>query len=353
MIRCLKNPLKFAVFGKPRQANREGSIASVLFAIGILLLPWSAQGTPLTLSASSSNPANFSGFTISFNDTGNGILDPGEVTAFSGITAFAQQYSVLAAIPDIPNVASASSSNLCGSGSSAWCFSSASAVTSTASAALFSYQITNTTPPSVTPIAGTLNFTGALSLDLGGITFVPGGAMSVLPSTGSFEPLNGTDGTVKNLSFSSQPVGTPLMLQQFIALAGDPNIELDLTEILPGVGTTSDCANLSGAGTCTPAGTPFNIIGTGLNTSEIAFDLVGLATNMATGESNPFDSMFTAEIDIPFADLISTLSAGGSLSSTYLASITATSTSGVPEPATLALMGLGFAGMAYMRRRTA
>jgi hypothetical protein len=48
----------------------------------------SARATTMTLEATSKLPTIVSDFSITFNDTGNGLLDFSEITSFSGMTDF-------------------------------------------------------------------------------------------------------------------------------------------------------------------------------------------------------------------------------------------------------------------------
>lgn len=78
-----------------------------------LLVAAPAQADPMRLTATSTNPAAFSGFTIDFDDTGNGLLDLDEVTAYSGITFFVPGpllVPYLLVIPDISGVSNCGAS---------------------------------------------------------------------------------------------------------------------------------------------------------------------------------------------------------------------------------------------------
>src|SRR4030095_16415061 len=75
------------------------------FALSLSALPASAD--PFLFTATTQFPTVVSSFTINFDDTGDGKLDFGEVTAFSGVNfVFADiLMTILAGIPDIPGVA--------------------------------------------------------------------------------------------------------------------------------------------------------------------------------------------------------------------------------------------------------
>ena len=90
-----------------------------LLAAGLLAGPITASAVPTVLTATPVD-SRFTGFTVTFDDTGNGLLDFSEVTAFSGVT-FSNivsspsdgLYSLLLGIPPITGVANCGSASGC------------------------------------------------------------------------------------------------------------------------------------------------------------------------------------------------------------------------------------------------
>ena len=74
-----------------------------LAATALLAGPMAAQAIPMRLVATSlvQSPGDF---TVDFNDTGDGLLQWSEITAFSGITIFGNFYENLVGVPMIAGV---------------------------------------------------------------------------------------------------------------------------------------------------------------------------------------------------------------------------------------------------------
>jgi hypothetical protein len=78
-----------------------------LLAVGLLVGPATANALSMLLTATSQN-VNLSSFTIAFDDTGDGLLQFGEATAFSGVTSTSGFYSQLLSVPDITGTSTCS-----------------------------------------------------------------------------------------------------------------------------------------------------------------------------------------------------------------------------------------------------
>jgi hypothetical protein len=212
---------------------------------------------------------------------------------------------------------------------------------------------------SAAPITGIVNISG--SVDVGGtlIDFQPpagppNGAFAVSNSgnTGSFAGLNNTAGSILDIPTMSGP------LPGFITFAAAPNIRLDLTSVDPGTFTSTDCGLPAAPGqTCTPGPpfpqpNPFNLSNSTATLSTAAITFHGTAVNTITGETSSFVGVFSSQFTVPYQTLLAEVSRGASISTSYSASITATPT-GVPEPATMILLGSGLIGVFVIGRKRA
>jgi len=133
----------------------------------ILCISSSAYAIPLQLNATSTlNAAGISDFTISFSDTGDGLLQLDEITSFSGVTltGFSGDvlngfWSVVDAVPDIMGIST---------GTSRWTFSGNLTGPGTApiglGIGLFDFEISNVTTSVPEPATMTLLGLGLLGL---------------------------------------------------------------------------------------------------------------------------------------------------------------------------------------------
>lgn len=101
-----------------RLASTATACAGLL--LGSLSLP--AGATLYRLEAVSVSPSTFSDFSLEFDDTGDGLLQIGELTTFSGITIDGDLFDTLTQTPDWPSVSTLTGSCLIDSPVNTWCF---------------------------------------------------------------------------------------------------------------------------------------------------------------------------------------------------------------------------------------
>jgi hypothetical protein len=195
------------------------------------------------------------------------------------------------------------------------------------------------------PITGILNTTGSVAVTTDMIDFLPTGGgtgdfgVDPFTQTGSFIPLAGTTGTIKDLSLVDQPVGTPFTLTDWMVFTASPNISFTLQSIPVGVFGLADCVAAPAAGqSCTPPGSPFNLSNTSATSSVVSFTTGGLVLNTLTGEVSTFDGTFSTQFtNQNLQQLLATINGGGAVQATYSANFIVSPTEVVPEPATITL----------------
>jgi len=234
-----------------------------------------------------------------------------------------------------------------------------------------------------TPITGSFGGNGWATVSFTNLNFCPTGSTpnggnvvgACTPGTGvialsggagSFAAVTGTVNQIKSISQANQPVGTPigpgLPLANFLVFTpeavppGGPQISITLTQVLAGTfsgGASCDPFGVVAAGqTCTPSGSAFNLQNQTLTTSSATFTMLGTAVDGVAGDASPIQIVFSGQFTVPYQQLLQALlSNGGTGNYSGSYSISESAISGVPEPATLSLIGIGLLGIGFIRRR--
>ncbi len=212
-------------------------------------------------------------------------------------------------------------------------------------------------PVIATPVTGLANIAGNVTVSGNGVNFMPTfDGTSDAMETGDFTGLTG--GTM--MSLNNGPVTGPTSVHDFIVFSGLANpIHFDLTYIAPGVGSLSGCSSAAPGSSCTPSGSPFSLFQLSSNSLIAALQLNGVAyTGSAATGVSAVTSIFSTQTvlngNIP--EIVSLLQSGQSLSGiTFSASFQVTppapDTNPVPEPAIVALFGLGLSAIPFLKRR--
>lgn len=206
-----------------------------------------------------------------------------------------------------------------------------------------------------TPVSGTLNISGTYTATDSGITWLGAQTVAGSGNTGAFAGLNGTTVTINNISFSTEPIGTAFAATNFVSSLGTLP-DLELTNVLAGIDGASNCATTPPAAgqLCTPTigghPSPYNFRNLSSSSSTLSFDLSGVTSDGLSSWSGTFSTQLS---NLPYQTVVNTFDGGGSLTTSYSATLVVTpdATTSVPEPLTLSLFGAGLVGAAAMRRR--
>ncbi len=124
--------------------NSRTVAVAVLIVLAALGLE-TAAATPMTLEAtrnSMGDPTSTSGFTIQFEDTGDGLLQLTEITSFSGMTYFYYGNLFFDQVLSVPTVANVSSGNEGGF----WVWGNSQGDSGGSEAYLFNYRRSSSVP---------------------------------------------------------------------------------------------------------------------------------------------------------------------------------------------------------------
>jgi hypothetical protein len=203
--------------------------------------------------------------------------------------------------------------------------------------------ITNCTPGGgVTISATTINWLPVAGVNEGCIA--TGLPTSISYSGGTFS--SGT-GIINDL-----PAGS---LDPFLALAGGV-LDFSLTAFETPASTDGICSTtvaLASAHSCSAfVGSPFLFISQGASTA-MAFTINGVVTDTGNSSTAPYTGLFSSTFGFTTAAIAATIHGGGSITSTYSATLTLGPGTGstVPEPSTLAILSIGSVLIGITRRR--
>jgi|GEM_PF-1839692 hypothetical protein len=228
---------------------------------------------------------------------------------------------------------------------------------------------------SASPLFGQFTISGTVTVTLNQISWAATSAgtpadkagIGGVPLTGSFAGLDGTMVSILDLNRASAPVFDPshpfapaVPLLSFDALPpGSPSLEI--TEFFNGSFGSAGCAASPAAEgqLCTPGPpvtanpSPFSFTNLAAGGSQASFVMTGVTSD---GLST-WRGFFTTQFDMPFQTVLLAFANGGSgtVSNTFSATFTLIPAAAVPEPGTVALMGLGLGLVvlsAGLRRRS-
>jgi hypothetical protein len=210
-------------------------------------------------------------------------------------------------------------------------------------------------------ITGVLNVTGTVNISLGDISFEDGMFNINAPAStqqGGFMALEGTTGTIDDITNPPDATGVPLDEPDFITFAAAPNITITLTLLTPGIDGSAECDNpIPATGqVCTPvvpSPSPFNLQNTSATSSSASFSIVGTEVDSLTGDTIPIIGTFTQPFAaMTFQQLEADVFAGDTITTPFSAQFV-TEASTTPEPSSLLelMMGIGLVGISVVYRK--
>jgi hypothetical protein len=150
-----------------------------------------------------------------------------------------------------------------------------------------------------------------------------------------------------NLNSAVQVPGTNFTPVQFFETqapgAGAPTLNFVLSSVTP-------CSALGGV-TCVTPNSAFGLLQQG-NFVAVTLVMGGTVFDTATpGMVSTWSGLWTANVPGTIAQLVATITAGGTISNSYSATKVTAIPTAIPEPATLLTFGLGSLALARYRRR--
>lgn len=164
---------------------------------------------------------------------------------------------------------------------------------------------------------------------------------------------------VADLNSAAEPIGTMVSDPNFVTFNNGSVWNITLTEVQNGVdGATGCSASVAAGTTCTPPGTPFNMENTGTCSAgnlancnvTISFTFLGTANNgsATSSVSGTFQTTFSGT---DYQNILAAIGKGEDVVTSNSGTFFMTPVTGVPEPITSALIGVGLLGLGVMRRK--
>jgi hypothetical protein len=216
-------------------------------------------------------------------------------------------------------------------------------------------------------ITGVLNFTGTAQLTSsvaqpGSISFVNNAFNINAPAStqqGGFMALEGTTGTIQNITNPPDPTDVPLT-EPFMTFSAAPNITIELTLLEAGIDGVTGCENPTAAPgqICTPAPpvtpnqSPFNLQNTSTTSSTASFNILGIEMDSLTHTSIGVTGSFTeTSTTMSYQAILALIEGGGTFTTGFAGQIA--TVSAAPEPSTWVelMMGFGLVGLSMVYRK--